>query len=625
MHNCFHTLVCLLIFSTSLLAATPDEQTDFAGLWTHVGPTSASIYWRLGSIENAANSYVEYGETTAYGQQTEATTNPRWAQFHQVKGLKRDSVYHYRLVVVKDGAKKHSKDMTFTTKSIADAISIPGDLKETPYVINKPGHYVVTEDIVAADTAIIIEPMIDVFLDLDGHTVTFGTSANRTAKEYPYGIQLPGSSKEEKPGKVTVRNGTVIQGGATANYTACVGARWTNVEADVAGLRILASGPNAFPIKFKGAAGAKTLLHHNLLHSTVKEIENRHFPGNAIISIPAKADGIRVYDNILTEGCHRGIDVSGDKPIDISYNDIQHTMLFTNGYAIAIGAKGADVHHNRITSLGRAVHIAQADILFHDNWIDHAGTLEKTRRGSKGKWNKIHIEVHGVKIEGGHVKNCKIYNNFVRQNQYLPSDAVERYSPPTPMNIGCGPNAMNEIYGNTFVALTHVQKTNGNGKIGSYGKAGDWAASLIFVSMKSKDKAEAGKYVAYIHDNTFITNHIFIASRYNTENTISSDDEGAAVFRVRIEKNHFKMVDTPVKANGQKAFLEISEQLMTQIQEGGNTSEGMSLSGPTIEDRIKEAQGKVNQQRNILKRYEAALEKLKQEQALEAEKEAKTD
>ncbi|MBC8371981.1 MAG: hypothetical protein H8E53_00175, partial [Planctomycetes bacterium] len=74
---------------------------------------------------------------------------------------------------------------------------------------------------------------------------------------------------------------------------------------------------------------------------------------------------------------------------------------------------------------------------------------------------------------------------------------------------------MNEIYNNDIVALTYYRTE----RIGGYGDSGQWASAIHLVGMKN-GKAPRGKYSAYIHDNRFVTNHLFVSSSHPVTQTV---------------------------------------------------------------------------------------------------------
>lgn len=575
----------------------------FARPWTHVSQTSAVIYWHMNKLEKEANSYVEYGETTKYGNKTPSTTVPRYAHLHRITGLKANATYHYRKVMIENGKEVKSKDATFTTKTVEKAVHLPGPNQTYPITLDKPNtKYVLTKDISSPGTAVVIAAP-NITLDLDGHTVTFAEESTKQV----HGIKI--SAK----GPAVVCNGFVKQGKAGGDYSSCIESSYREMPTEVFGIFTDMKNKNGNPVRFKGRT-ANIHVHHNHIMSHVTWLTNRHWPGNKLLWLNPKGDNISVHDNLLTEGCHLAIACAGTgKNIKIYNNDIKHHQQYVNGYAIQCGTPGMRVFHNRVTSIGRSVHFVNSDLEVHDNWLNTKGHMTLCTKKGPERAKKLMVELHGIKLEGGGVKNGKIHHNYMKIEQPKP-DAKWSWVPCTPLNIGCGAEGMNEIYKNTFVALTHYEKT----RMGGYGASGQWASSIIFVGLKGKAPSGPDKYVAWIHDNTFISNHWFITSKGNSKNAIESNAKTAMPFRARIEKNKFIMTDKPVKANGRRAFHRISKTLIGQIMNGGNTSEGMPLTGPTVDDRIKDAQKRYDQINRELKRAKVTLENLKKEELRKA-------
>jgi len=528
-----------------------EETGPFQRRWVYASETSAVVYWQLGDIRREAASYVEYGTTEKLAQKTTIATDPRWAHFHRLKGLQAGATYHYRMVVVDPKTKTETKSQlrSFKTKKLEEAIRIPQQVKGPPFALGKRGAtYILTQDVVADGTAFVIAAP-DVTLDLDGHTVVFG---NDTAE------QVSGILAKNK-GKATICNGHVVQGARCKAYSTAVESRWRPEPTEIFGISTDVHLPCAYPVKFLGkAAGVR--IHHNLLASRVTEIESRHYPGNDLLRLDIAGGDIEVNDNILTQGCHVGIRLSGEGPnVEVYHNDIRHHQRYVNGYALACACPGLKVHHNRVTSTGRGAHLTRDGIEFRDNYLDLVGHQHLDDMPPKARpFKLISVELHGIKLEGRKVRNCKVTGNYCRIIQKLP-DAKWCYVPATPLNIACyDPNAMNEIAGNTFVALTQHRKT----RHGGYGDSGQWAAAIYFVGM-NKGPAEPGKYSAWIHHNRFVSNDLFLGS-YRPVN-----------MTVRIEKNTFVLATDPPPTESHAPFWRIGPALEAAVRAGGNTFEGM--------------------------------------------------
>jgi hypothetical protein len=610
-------------------AATVNDEA-FQRRWTHVSETSALIYWQLEEISLSANSCVEYGATEDLGRQTTLTKKPRWAHWHRLVGLTPGETCYYRMVCIdpETNDRTESEICRIKPEKRTNAIRIPGDISgPTPYLLDqKDAYYILTEDIIAAGTAIEISAE-GVTLDLDGHTIVFGDNTS----EQVYGVRFA------DPGKTRLCNGHIAQGARSRDYSAAVSSLDRPVPTEIFGISTDVHLPNAFPLIMTHANAVD--IHHNYIYSRVTEIECRHYPGNALIRVYTYGGDIHIHDNLLTEGCHWGINVRissrSARNIEIDHNDIQHHQQYVNGYALS-PASGALVHHNKVTSSGRGVHLTGEGTLFYENYIDTKGHQQLSDLPARTRpFHHRLIELHGIKFEGNNARNCKIYNNFVRITQYLPVDSggrgapqdkmdngvylrskassiaadrlVDRqqnwekdrwryyfvkydpdlppakitgndattlygdfeqvdpgeytiymiweYVPPTPLNLACyDPNGMNEIYGNTFIGITHYREV----WHGDYGNTGDWATAIMLIGM-DRGPADPGKYSAYIHDNQFFSNDLFFNSGWEVNMTI------------KLENNTFTLLKEPFATERENRIFDVGEAFEKEVRASQNT------------------------------------------------------
>jgi hypothetical protein len=593
--------VLLLIVFGGFSLVKGENNDMFQRRWNHVSENSAVIYWQLDSISKVATSYVEYGNTEDLGQQTAETEKPRWVQFHRINGLETGVTYYYRMVVNMEGKRFESEILQFTPQQKENAYYIPQDLPGgPPYMLYQNGAtYVLTEDITASGTAIIVQGG-KITLDLNGHTVVYG---NNTSSQV-FGVQI----NSEDSCKVV--NGRIVQGERSGDYSNAIRSfKSSNFGVEICGISTDVHLDNAQPMVFRHD---QLEVHHNDIYSRVINLESRHWPGNVMLRIDAAGKNVYLHDNLLTEGCHRAILIGSGtlSNVEINHNDIRHHQQYVNGYAIAPGS-GAKVHHNKITSTGRGVHLTGQSTEFYNNYIDIQGHqhLSDLPSGSRPFKHQL-VELHGIKLEGSNTKNCKIYNNFVRITQPQPVDSggkgdpedkiengvyfhatatsiedgllidnsqswendrwrlyyvkydpgkpavqitgndattlygdfeatssldytvymVWKYVPPTPLNVACyDPNGMNEIYDNTFIGITTYENT----RHGGYGDSGEWSTGIMFIGM-DEGPADPGKYSAYIHDNEFYSNDLFVNS------------SGAINMDIQVENNTFTYTDEPI-------------------------------------------------------------------------------
>ena len=609
--------------------ALVDADAAFARRWRHVSETSAVLYWQLPDIRTAARGWVEYGEDLTTPAATAPGPTPRWSQLHRLTRLQPGVSYQYRMVAVdpETGDTTRSAVDSFTTRRLDEAIRIPGDVEGPPYVLDQPGAcYLLTEDVRADGSA--FEIAADgVTLDLDGHTVLFGDDT----AERVYGVRFAFGDS------CRLLNGHIAQGRRSNTYSAAIASLDRPMATEVAGVSTDVHLKCAYPLHFTHCTGVE--VHHNAFYSRVTEIENRHYPGNALLRFTVYDGDLHIHDNLLTEGCHWGITVrarsSTVRDIEIDHNDIRHHQQYVNGYAISPGSS-ADVHHNRITSTGRGVHLTGEGTLLHDNYIDTRGHqhLSDLPAGTRPFHHRL-IELHGIKLEGRRSRNNRVYGNQVSITQLLPRDAggigeprdkvdngvyvrgratqiaaaglVDttaswepdrwrlyhvRYArdrppvrltgndgttlfgsfdegvapgeytiymrwefvPPTPLNIASySADAMNEIFGNTFTGITQYRQV----RHGDYGDTGQWATAIMMIGMR-RGASPPGTWPAWVHDNTFRSNDLFINS------------SGEASMDVRIEDNRFVLLDTPHAVARESRLRNLSPALLEAVIGGNN-------------------------------------------------------
>ena len=626
--NRFRLGLILLAPAVCLLEADRAYGGTFDRQWTSVSETSAVVYWQLGDITKSAVSQVEYGTSERLEESTVMTSKPRWSHLHYLTGLKPGVVYYYRLVAVDTdtGLRSESETLSFQTEIKAEALRLPGALSGPPYVLDQPDtYYILTEDVSADGNAFQIAAD-GVTLDLDGHTVVFGKNTD----EQVFGVRFINQ------GRGTLCNGFVVQGERSGNYSCAIRSNSRPSPTEIFGISTDVHLKCAYPINFLSQA-SDVQIHHNHLYSRVTEIESRHYPGNALLQMYISGGNIRIHDNLLTEGCHRGIYLSESGiNVEVDHNDIRHHQQYVNGYAL-IPCANADFHHNKITSTGRGAHLTKENIQFHDNYFYLSGhqDLDDLPSGSRPFSHNL-IELHGIKFEGEEVVNCKVFSNYVRIAQKLPSDSAGlgnpedkiengvylrsipagsgptsltdntqnwetgrwrqyyvryadgfppayisqsslntltanlqgsagpqytiymkwQYVPPTPLNIACyNVQADNEVYGNTFIALTGYEDRDI--RHGGYGDTGNWASTIMFVSM-DKGSATPGMYSIFVHDNTFISNDLFLNSSSEVNMT------------VRIENNNFKLTGAPHVTSRESRFRAVGTPLETLVNQGNN-------------------------------------------------------
>jgi len=278
------------------------QQVD-GGDWRHDSERSATIAWETNL---PAKGMVEYGTTPQYGSITPEPERHFYIHVYTLRGLEPATTYHYRTVSVDEqGHRLVSEDMTLTTRPAGDAIELPGELTGPPYVLERPGTYVLTRDVSADGTA--LEIMADdVTLDLGGHTVVYD---NRRMGPIEGNVwdYFEKSAVGVRVGKrrlqhVRILGGTIRQGaGDDAAQANGVGfnplVSHSDCTGEIAGLTVEYHGPQVRGLNL--SYGPDYDLHHNVVTDRGTVITNRHQGTVAIEATP------RVHHNLIKRARHR--------------------------------------------------------------------------------------------------------------------------------------------------------------------------------------------------------------------------------------------------------------------------------------------------------------------------------
>jgi hypothetical protein len=203
--------------------------------------------------------------------------------------------------------------------------------------------YVLTSDVTTPGTAFTIS-VSNVTLNLNGHTITYGTSDSADSNSYGVyvGDNLSG---------VVIANGNIVQGNGNCqgvNGIGCNPVRTVSGTDTIGGLRLeYHTGDTG------GIASTKVPaeIHHNTLVDSGSGIIDRH-QGSPAISA-ANAPGVNIHHNLILGSRHRAIDLASGGTA--SYNEIHIDSYATNAFGVFIWQKQDFlVHHNKI--FGSGVH-----------------------------------------------------------------------------------------------------------------------------------------------------------------------------------------------------------------------------------------------------------------------------
>lgn len=357
--------------------------------WMHASEASACIGW---STNLPAASTIEYGTTPKLGQSTAEPERPFHTHLHYLTDLDPGKTYHYRLVAVgPDGKRVEGPIETFKTTAgksggVTRIDALPGG---KPFVIDKPGVYLVTADLVADGTAFDIRAD-GVTLDLGGRRVIYnqkkadpikGEDPKEWSSKSPHGVYVGDYNRKD----IVVLNGTLTQGdggdGAQVNGFGANPVFYTSgISGEMAGVTLEWHGGQVSG--FMSHYGPPVEFHHNVLTDRGSEMTNRHQGVVALRTVP------NPHHNLIKRTRQRGIDCVNDG--DIRANEIYIDSQATNSTGIAT--------------------YKTKNLKIRDNYVYGGGYL-----------------AIGIGLLSDGTENVQVHDNYVHLQSAAPSDSSSEY------------------------------------------------------------------------------------------------------------------------------------------------------------------------------------------------------
>lgn len=348
--------------------------TDY---WEFVSQNSASIGF---STNLPARTYIEYGTTSAYGQQTLPSDRYYFHQVLRLKNLNSGTTYHYRIVAQDQrGNIVYGMPRTITPQTIAGAKRIPQDVSAgPPYIISSPGYYLLTQDIDADGTGIEIRTN-GVTIDLNGHTITYNNvNKNINGGWDTYLTQAHFGIAIRYSDNINIHNGIIQQGIAQSNGDADLAFGFNPIMGDssgdveISGVELIYGGSQVLGLLLQWVNPAE--VHHNIFTDRGFEVLNRHGQGVPAM-YTAQNNNIHSYNNLVRRTRQGGL--KGDVIHD---NEIHLDSFATNSYGTSWDSN-LEVYNNKIYGTGyHAVAIPWgANNDYHNNFIQMHGQGPKGR------------------------------------------------------------------------------------------------------------------------------------------------------------------------------------------------------------------------------------------------------
>jgi hypothetical protein len=480
-------------------------ETEKGSNWEYISEKSASISWKTNL---PAKTYVEYGTSKTYGERTDLPERYFYIHLHYLKNLQPNTTYHYRLVSVDErGNKTESQDKTFSTGNIPNAIHIPGDLGNPPYILDQANSvYIVTENIDADRTAFEISAD-NITLDLGGHTVTHGnqliTDLDHTELEKS-GVGIRRKEGQSKQTGLKIFNGIIKQGVAennTAYYAAEKMVRpdeerkkvleknmnkgFSNIElsycddVEIAGVTAEYRWHQTWGMRFENAF-EKYNIHHNVCLDKGTQMFSRHGAGGArSIGFRGSATGDLNHDNNKMEVHHNLVKRTRQNGLNTAQriydNEIYVDSWVVNSFAISPHNQNGQVFNNQIFLTGYyacGILWATSDLHVHHNFIHMESIRTMIERPHSGRrliedWGEQDV-LAGMRLtnynKGGQQRENLAYSNNViigRCRGDVEMRGTEFFSDYSIKNLVCENNIIKIIAEDTLVRKAACVDTQG--------------------------------------------------------------------------------------------------------------------------------------------------------------------
>jgi hypothetical protein len=257
--------------------------------------------------------------------------------------------------------------------------------------------YTLNADLVANGTAVVITAD-NVTLDLNGHTITYNAAASTSAV---YGVYVAIGID-----KVTIRNGTIIQGAGRTSRSPAIffyGASWQAGPHTVSDMVIRTVGRQCNGID---ASRSYSFNNSNILRTYIEvrggttAIDGA---GADPINVSARQrGGVQIHDNILVSG-HRGMQLAYVGPLNAYRSNIYNNRIQQKR------SPGSKAPYGILLAKSHNVVINYNQIISDDGrGIILDGWEQGTSEGASGNWvsrNRIDVQYSSSARTGAYVEN----------------------------------------------------------------------------------------------------------------------------------------------------------------------------------------------------------------------------
>jgi hypothetical protein len=299
-----------------------------------------------------------------------------------------------------------------TSSCVGTSVTGPGVLTA--------GAYCVQQDLQCADSCFSVQGS-NVTLDLNGHTITYGTGNTANRRHGIVGIGCSTTKVDGNPcggtfNNFTVKNGKIIQGGGGAYSHAISFGPGGGDGLVVENVEILVSGESAKAVYGTYVGGAKVSGVKAI--STSLKVTNRHQLDGVLIGFHEGVNESPVeISNSELIGSPQGGILATPPGSKIHHNKVRLNSYYTNGFCFYGWGPNSEIYNNECDNTqgndaGRGVHVYTSGVSVHDNVLK----VRELRRNMEykrtdGSPGCVAGGAYGIQIEGG--SGVRHFNNKV--------------------------------------------------------------------------------------------------------------------------------------------------------------------------------------------------------------------
>lgn len=322
-------------------------------------------------------------------------------------------------------------------------------------VLKTPGEtFVLQNDVASPGTCFSIQAD-NITLNLNGHTITYGTAA--TDKKVPtFGVlsadcwfqPIAGNPCGGSRRNAVVENGKIVQGADAPPFSHAIRFGQGNEQDHIVvhDLDITVSTPDSVAIYAEYLTGGSN-IYRNTIHNNVTHITSRSQFRGASIKLESEENAKipnHIHDNTIIGGAQLGIREVNPAGSLIYNNDISQDATYTNGFCIDAAGANIQVYRNNChPAHGRGIHVNHNGISVHDNKVDTTDSDKNEEYGGceiNGTYG-IQVETDYEKPTGIHI----VHNDVTVHAAGCPAEAMRL----TDMSEG----ETLDIHDNTFRAV----------------------------------------------------------------------------------------------------------------------------------------------------------------------------